>query len=107
MLPPPRVGGIELAEGSVGEEASARATPIMPMKGLSGNLAAPPSKAITPWPSSIGVNTETLPQAIGSAVPRPSVDAAGITCSRDAPSGAAPSAVSASAPLPCRLETTP
>ena len=37
MLPPPRVGGIELELGAVSAESCEKATPIIPMNGLSGN----------------------------------------------------------------------
>lgn len=62
---------------------------------------------MTPWPSSTAVKVDTLPYSVGSALGLWSVATGGITSSMLMPSGAEPSALRASAPLPWRLETTP
>jgi len=65
MLPPPRVGGIELSSGAVRLAAVVCATPIVPMNGLSGKATSrrPYGRTPTaaPFPRRTAVNVDTLP----------------------------------------------
>ena len=99
MLPPPSVGGTEFSRASVGDAPSENATPIIPANGRSGNRAVTGPLAMTPRPSSTGVNTETLPRSMGSSAFGFTTSRSGITSSATIPSGAPPSDVAASAPL--------
>ena len=107
MFPPPRVGGTEFAFGDVKPEALAYATPIIPMKGLRGKRTAALPNGMTPCPSATAVKVETFPYLLGSLVFRPSDATGGITSAMLMPAGASPLALTANAPLPWRLDTTP
>ena len=106
IFPPPRVGGIEFELSDIGLGSWENATPIIPMNGRSGNrtrLELP--TGITPLPSSIAVNTDTLPRSVGSGLSRSSVLTGGITSAKAIPAGGPPSLPRARAPS--RVGSTP
>src|ERR1700738_3577185 len=99
IFPPPRVGGIEFELSDIESGSWENATPIIPMNGRSGNrtrLELP--SGITPLPSSIAVNTDTLPRWVGSGLLRSSVLTGGIISADVIPAGGPPLAARASAP---------
>jgi hypothetical protein len=113
MLPPPRVGGIELTSGSSSVPASSTvATAIRPANGETGQDTLPfrptgnVATGVPPRPLPNGVKVETLPYLMRSPVARPSVETGGMTSwAVSSPSGVRKA--DDSAPLPCRLEMTP